>query len=45
MVIDENRSVRLGLNEPQGEQERGKPKVPSSGSLLQTIERLVEPAD
>ena len=44
-VVDEERSVRLGLGEAQCQQERGKPRISSPRSLLQTIERLVEPAD
>src|SRR6185503_17417268 len=44
-AVDEERSVRLGLGEPQCQQERGEPRVPSPRSLLQTIERLVEPID
>src|SRR6185437_10361918 len=44
-AVDEQRSVRLGLGEPQCQQERGKPRIPSPRSLLQTIERLVEPTD
>ena len=44
-AVDEERRVRLGLGEPQCQQERGEPRVPSPRSLLQTIERLVEPAD
>src|SRR6185436_19237490 len=44
-AVDEERCVRLGLGEPQCQQERGEPRVPSPRSLLQTIERLVEPAD
>ena len=40
-VVDEERRVRLGLGEPQCQQERGEPRVPSPRSLLQTIERLV----
>ena len=44
-AVDEQRNVRLGLGEPQSQQERGKPKISSPRSLLQAIERLVEPAD
>ena len=44
-AVDEQRSVRLGLGESQSQQERGKLRVPSPRSLLQTIEGLVEPAD
>ena len=43
--VDEERRVGLGLGEPQCQQERGEPRVPSPRSLLQSIERLVEPAD
>ena len=44
-TVDEERRVRLGLGEPQCQQERGEPRIPSPWSLLQTIERLVEPTD
>src|SRR6185369_9569612 len=44
-AVDEERRVRLGLGEPQSQQERGEPRVPSPRSLLQSIERLVEPAN
>ena len=44
-AVDEQRSIRLGLGEPQCQQERGESRIPSLRSLLQTIERLVEPAD
>src|SRR6185437_2863122 len=44
-AVDEERRVRLGLGEPQSQQERGEPRVTSPRSLLQSIERLVEPAD
>src|SRR6185437_14866762 len=44
-AVDEERRVGLGLGEPQCQQERGEPRVPSPRSQLQTIERLVEPAD
>src|SRR6185295_6664449 len=44
-TVDEERRVRLGIGEPQSQQERGEPRVPSPRSLLQTIEGLVEPAD
>jgi hypothetical protein len=44
-AVDEERHVRLGLGEPQCQQERGEPRVPSPRSLLQSIERLVEPTD
>jgi hypothetical protein len=44
-AVDEKRRVRLGLGEPQCQQECGEPRVPSPRSLLQPIERLVEPAD
>src|SRR6185312_6448154 len=44
-AVDEERRVRLGLGEPQCQQERGESRVPSPRSLLQTIDRLVEPAD
>ena len=44
-AVDEQRSVSLGLGEFQSQQERGKPRIPSPRSLLQTIERFVEPAD
>ena len=45
MAVNEQRSVRLGLREPQSQQQRGKPRVPNPRSLLQAVERLVEPAD
>ena len=44
-AVDEQRSVSLGLGESQSQQEHGEPRVPSPRSLLQSIERLVEPAD
>src|SRR6185369_9666786 len=44
-AVNEERRVGLGLGESQCQQERGEPRVPSPRSLLQTIERLVEPAD
>jgi len=44
-AVDEERRIRLGLGEPQCQQERGEPRILSPRSLLQTIERLVEPAD
>ena len=44
-AVDEQRSISLGLGEPQSQQERGEPRVPGPKSLLQTIEGLVEPAD
>ena len=37
-AVDEERCVGLGLGEPQCQQERGEPRVPSPMSLLQTIE-------
>jgi hypothetical protein len=37
MVIYEQRSVGLGLNKPQCQQESGKPRAPCPRSLLQTI--------
>ena len=43
-AVDKERRVRLGLGEPQCQQERGKPRIPSPRSLLQTIES-VEAAD
>jgi len=44
-AVDVQRSVRLGLGEPQCQQERGEPRISSPRRLLPTIERLVEPAD
>src|SRR6185436_16683477 len=44
-AVDGQRSVSLGLGESQSQQERGELRIPSPMSLLQTIERLVEPAD
>src|SRR6185295_5815316 len=44
-AVDEERRVRLGLGEPQCQQERGEPRAPSPRSLLQSMERLVEPVD
>src|SRR6185437_2445034 len=44
-AVDEERRVRIGLGELQCQQERGEPRVPNPRSLLQSIERLVEPAD
>src|SRR6185436_9739766 len=45
MAVDEERRVRLVLGEPQCQQERSELRIPSSRSLFQTIERLVEPVD
>jgi hypothetical protein len=42
---DEQGGVELGLNKYQSEEVRGKIAIPSSGCLLQPIERLVEAAD
>jgi hypothetical protein len=44
-AVDKERRVRLGLGESQCQQERGEPRVPSPRSLLQPIERFVEPTD
>jgi hypothetical protein len=43
-AIDEQRGVRLGLYKAKGHQVGGKAVVPSSRLLLQTVERLMEPA-
>jgi hypothetical protein len=43
--IDEQRCVWLCLSKAKVEQICGKPGLPSTGGLLQTIERLVELAD
>jgi hypothetical protein len=43
-TVDEQRGVRLGLHEAQGDHVGGKEVVPSSWHLLQTVEGLVEPA-
>ena len=37
-AVNEERRVGLGLGEPQCQQERGEPRIPSPMSLLQTIE-------
>jgi hypothetical protein len=42
---DEQGGVKLGLKKSQSEEVCGKPTVPSSGCLLQPVERLVEVAD
>ena len=39
-VVDEERSVSLGLGKSQSQQERGEPRVPSPRSLLRTIDLL-----
>jgi hypothetical protein len=44
VAIDEQRGVRLGLYKAKGHQVGGKAVVPSSRLLLQTVERLMEPA-
>jgi hypothetical protein len=44
-VEDEQGGVGLGLNKPQSEEVHGEPVVPSSGHVLQLVERLVEAAD
>jgi hypothetical protein len=45
VVENEQGGVRLGLNKSQGDEVHGKPVVPSSGCLLQIVERFVEAAD
>jgi hypothetical protein len=40
-VVDEQRGVRLGLYEAQGDQVGGKVVVPHSGRWLQAVEGLV----
>jgi hypothetical protein len=44
-VEDKQEGIRLVFNKSQGEEVCGKPVVPSSGHLLQHVERLVESAD
>jgi hypothetical protein len=44
VTVDEQRGVRLGLHEPQGDQVGGETVVPRSRRLLHAIEGLVEPA-
>jgi hypothetical protein len=44
MTVDEQRDVRLGLHEAQGDQVGGEAVVPCSRRLLQAVEGLVEPA-
>jgi hypothetical protein len=43
-AVDEQRGVRLGLHEAQGDQVGEDAVIPCSWRLLQTIEGLVEPA-
>jgi hypothetical protein len=42
-VVDEQRGIRLGLHEAQGDQVGGEAVVPRSRHLLQAVEGLVEP--
>jgi hypothetical protein len=44
VMVDEQRGVRLGLHEAQGDQVGGKVVVPRSWRLLQAVEGLVESA-
>ena len=44
-AVDKQRSVRLGLHKTKRDQMRGEAAVPSTGSLLETVERLVQTTD
>jgi hypothetical protein len=42
---EDERGIRLGFNKPQGEQVPGKPVVPCSGRLLQSVQGFVQATD